>query len=137
MSSRRAAIDFGMVERIALTLRDVELSTSYGAPAVKWRGQMLACVPVNKSAEPNSAVFRIDFERRTRLLQTRPDLYYVTDHYAPHAVVLVRLSQVSPAILKDLLQRAHEMVERDSSAPRRAADRGSKSATRHSRRRRN
>jgi hypothetical protein len=116
MSSRRerAPIGFDTVVKIALTLPGVEVSTSYGAPAVKWRGRILACVPVNKSAEPNSAVLRIDLDRRPGLLQTRPDVYYVTDHYAPHPLVLVRLSRVSPAILKDLLQRAHKILERGS-----------------------
>src|ERR1700734_214923 len=110
MSSRKEAIGFDTVKRIALTLPGVEVGTWYAAPAVKWRGQMLACVAVNKSAEPNSAVLRIDLDRRHRLLQTRPDVYYVTDHYASHPLVLVRLLRVSPTILKELLQHAHEIV---------------------------
>lgn len=71
-------IGFDDVKKIALSLPDVEESTSYGAPAVKWRGKMLACVPVNNSAEANSLVIRVDLDRRIRLLLDKPDVYYIT-----------------------------------------------------------
>jgi hypothetical protein len=71
----------------------------------------LACVPAHRSAEANSLVVRVDFEERADLLATAPDVYYVTDHYVGCTAVLVRLSQVNPGMLRDLLGMAHKFVK--------------------------
>jgi len=41
---------------VGRTLPDVEVTTTWGASALKVRGRMFACVAINKSAEPNSMV---------------------------------------------------------------------------------
>jgi hypothetical protein len=82
----------------------------YGAPALKVRGKLLACVPTHKSAEPNSLAVRIDFERRAELLETDPRTYYLKDHYRDYPVVLVRLLEVHPEALRDLLGSAWRFV---------------------------
>jgi hypothetical protein len=102
----RARNDFDLVRKIGLTLPNVVESTMYGSPALKVRGKLLACVPVNKSAEPNSAVFRIDLERRAALIEAHPEIYYITDHYADHPTVLIRLSRIGPDKLRDLFALA-------------------------------
>jgi hypothetical protein len=84
-------------------LPDVVESTMYGSPALKVRGNLLACVPANKSAEPDCAVFRIDRDLRAALIKTKPEIYYITDHYADHPTVLARLSRMSPKELRDIL----------------------------------
>jgi hypothetical protein len=106
--------NFDLVREIGLTLPNVVEGTMYGAPALKVRGKLLACVPVNRSAEPNSAVFRIDFERRAALIEANPEIYYVTDHYAEHPTVLVRLSRIGPDKLRDLLSLALQFVSSNS-----------------------
>lgn len=103
----RAALTFDWVRSIGLSLPEVVESSSYGAPALKVRGRMLACVPVNKSAEPNSAVVSIDFDQRAELIARAPAIFYVTEHYTNYPTVLVRLARISRAELRDLLQRAH------------------------------
>ena len=95
-------LTFDVVRELALELTDVEAGISYGAPAVKVNGNVLASVPVNKSAEANCAVFRIDFDLRSSLLGERPDIYYLTEHYANYPTVLVRLSKISRAELREL-----------------------------------
>jgi hypothetical protein len=80
------------------------------SPALKVRGKLLACVPSHRSAEPGSLVVRIDFDNRAELLAADPDVYYVTDHYLNYTSVLVRLSRVSPDVLRDLLGMAHKFV---------------------------
>ena len=70
----------------------------------------MACVPVNRSAEPGSLAVRIDFDDRAELLAASPDVYYVTDHYLNYNAVLVRLSRVTPDVLRDLLGTAHKFV---------------------------
>jgi hypothetical protein len=118
----RASSNFDAVREIGLTLPDVVEGTMYGAPALKVRGKLLACVPVNRSAEPNCAVFRIDFERRAALIAANPEIYYITDHYAGHPTVLVRLSRIRRDKLRDLLGVALQSVS--ASKPARKKGRG-------------
>jgi hypothetical protein len=104
------------VRDIALTLPGVEVSTAYGAPALKVHGKLLACVPTNRSAEPASLVVRVDFDDRAELIETDPDVYYVTDHYAGYSGVLVRLSRVNRDALRDLLGMAYKFVTRKAAS---------------------
>lgn len=106
MSVPRKTIGFDAVRRLGLALAGVEESTVYGSPALKVRGKLLACVPVNKSAEPGSLAVSIDFDRRADLLAADPQTYYITDHYVNHPIVLVRLSRIPPEALQDLLSGA-------------------------------
>jgi hypothetical protein len=122
MKIPRNRIDFDTVRNIGLTLSGVEESTAYGFPALKLHGQLLACVPANRSAEPNSLVVRVDFDDRAQLLAEDPNVYYVTDHYVGYNAVLVRLSCIDHDTLRDLLGMAHKFVTR-TTAPRRPAPR--------------
>jgi hypothetical protein len=102
---------------MALDLPDVQESTTYGSPALKIRGQLLACIPIHKSAEPDSLAVRIDFDRRADLMAVEPGVYYLTDHYVNYPVVLVRLSRIHPDALRGLLDEAWRFVS--TKAPRR------------------
>jgi hypothetical protein len=100
--------------RIQSALPGVKESTAYGLPALKVHGKLLACVPVNRSAEPGSLAVRVDFDDRADLLAAAPDVYYVTDHYLNYNAVLVRLSRITPDVLRDLLGMAHKFVTADT-----------------------
>ena len=113
-----ATFSFDTVRTLGLSLPDVVDGTAYGVPALKLGGKLLACIPANKSAEANSIVVRIDLEQRAELLREHPETYYITDHYAPHPTVLVRLSKITRADLKELLRDACRFVS--SSTPRSA-----------------
>jgi len=113
----RSTIDFDTVRKIGLTLPGVEESTSYGAPALKVHGKLLACVPTHRSAEPGSLVVRVDFNARAELLAAAPDVYYVTEHYLNYTAVLVRMSRVTPDALRDLLGMAHKFVTAHRARP--------------------
>jgi hypothetical protein len=106
----RTKITFDDVRKIGLTLADVEESTAYGALALKVRGNLLACKAINKSAEPDSLVIRVDFDQRDALLAEAPETYYVTDHYVNYPSVLVRLSRIRKDELRDLLTSAWRFV---------------------------
>jgi hypothetical protein len=105
-----STINFDSVRRIGLALPGVEESTAYGAPALKVHGKLLACVPTHRSAERGSLAVRVGFDDRAELLAAAPDVYYVTDHYLNYSAVLVRLSRVTPDVLRDLLGMAHKFV---------------------------
>jgi hypothetical protein len=105
-----STINFDTVRKIGLALPGVEESTAYGSPALKVHGKLLACLPSHRSAEPDLRAVRIDFDNRVALLAAAPDVYYVTDHYLNYTSVLVRLSRVTPDVLRDLLGMAHKFV---------------------------
>jgi hypothetical protein len=115
-----APLSFDALVKLGLELPGVVEGTSYGARALKLNGQMLACVPVNKSAEVNCAVVRIGVEARAALIRNNPPVYYVTDHYAPHPTVLIRLSVISRTELQQTLRLAWDFLSAKKSAPRRA-----------------
>lgn len=122
----RGTIDFETVRKIGLALPGVEYSATHSVPALKVQGKLLAWIPVNRSAEPDSLVVRVDFDDRADLLAEQPDVYYVTDHYVGYNAVLVRFSRVSHDVLRDLLGMAHKFVTRN--AGRRSAARKARKA---------
>jgi len=107
-------IDFDTVRKIGLGLPGVEESTTYGSPALKVHGELLACIAINKSAEPGSLAVRIGFDRREELIEAAPDTYYLTGHYVNYPVVLVRLSQIHLDALQGLLRAAWRFVTAES-----------------------
>ena len=109
---------FDAVRKIGLKLPHVEEGTTYGSPALKLRGRVLACMAIHKSAEQNSLVVRIDFDQREALVAEDPKTYYLTDHYVDYPAVLVRLSRVHPDALRDLLYGAWRFVSTRASQRR-------------------
>ena len=96
--------------QIGTAFPGVKQTASWGAPSLKVGGKLMACVPTNKSAEPDSFLFRVDRNDRAHLLVEHPELYYITDHYRAYDAVLVRLPLVTPSLAHDLLARAHHFV---------------------------
>jgi hypothetical protein len=117
----RTNVTFEIVREIGLALPDVEDSTAYGSPALKVRGKLLACMAINKSAEPNSLGVWIDFEQRAGLLEEAPETYYLTDHYRNSPMVLVRLSRIRVDQLRDLLSASWRFVTSQAQEKRRSS----------------
>ena len=115
-------LEFDRVGSIGLEMPGVEESTAYGMPALKVKGKLLACVPANRAAEPGSMVLRVDFETRAELLAAAPDVYYLPEHYVDYTAVLVRLSRVTPDILRQQLLMAYKFVTAEK--PARSPSRG-------------
>ena len=99
-------MDFDIVRAIALGLPGVDEGHLHGFPSLKVSGRLLACPAIHRSTEPNSLVVRIGFEESAGLIASEPDVYYLTDHYANHPAVLVRLDQIDRNSLKKLLALA-------------------------------
>ena len=117
---------FKPVEAIGRTLPDVELTTTWGQPALKVRGRMFVCIASHKSAEPNTLVVMMDFADRDALLAEDPETYYLKDHYVGYPCVLVRLSRVHPDALRGLVVGAHRCI---NSKPKRTQRRRPASPT--------
>ena len=118
MAPTSRQLTFHAVEAIARTLPDVEVTTAYGAKALKVRGKMFACMAVNKAAEPNSLMVRMDFVDRDALIEEDPGTYNLKDHYAPYPCVLIRLSRVKADALRDLVTGAYRFIA--TKAPKKA-----------------
>lgn len=117
-------VTFDTVRKLALDLPGVVEGTAYGAPALRFSGELLAFIPTHKSAEPGSLVVRVDADVRAELIAADPDTYYIKDHYQDYTFVLVRLSRITPEALRDLLRGALTFVTRQQARSRRPASRG-------------
>jgi hypothetical protein len=95
---------FAPVRAVGLALPGVECATKYdGSPLLRIDGAFMAGLAMHATAEPGSLVVRVDIDDRQLLLDEAPDVYYLTDYYRPHPVVLVRLARVDREALRDLL----------------------------------
>ncbi|PYU90779.1 MAG: hypothetical protein DMG08_16950 [Acidobacteria bacterium] len=126
ISMQRNKLTFDTVRGIGLGFPDVEESTTYGSPSLKYCGRLLTCLAVHKSAEPGSLAVRIGFDQRAALMAGDPDIYYLTDHYVNYPVVLVRLSRIRVDALRKLLVMAFHFVRTETPDGRRMGRRQKK-----------
>lgn len=101
---------------------EVEETTAWGMPTFKAGKTIFAIEPHPRpDVAPNSVGVPISFEERARLLASRPDVYYLTDHWAKSGGVLVRLSSIGRDELRGILTAAwHHVMERNSAKKARA-----------------
>lgn len=99
-------VTFEQVRRVALALPGVEAGTSYGTPALKVRGKLLA--RVHQSID--CLVLRADFLDRQILMQSAPAVFFITDHYRDYPWVLMRFATVEAGELPELIERAWRLV---------------------------
>lgn len=109
------AATFQTVRKIASTIEGAEESTSYGTPAFKIGGKLFA----RQNEEPDWLVVRTTFEERDELMASDIDTYFITDHYLKYPWVLVSLSRVDRAALRDFLRRAAKLAAISGSGKRR------------------
>jgi hypothetical protein len=113
------AVTFEAVRRMALSLDNVEESTSYGTPAFKVGGALVARL----HQDGDALVVRTDFEQRAELMAADPETYYITDHYLNYEWVLVRLSRVHPDAMRDLLRGAWRSAAAEKEKQKRSVGR--------------
>jgi hypothetical protein len=104
--TKHLAVTFEQVRLAAQVFPGVEDSTSYGTPALKVRGKLLA--RVHQSGE--CFVLRTNLLDREILMQSDPQVFYITDHYRDYPWVLVRFSAVDAGALPELMERAWRLV---------------------------
>jgi hypothetical protein len=104
--SASTGVTFAQVRELALKLPAVEDGTSYGTPALKVRGKLMA----RQHQTLDCLVLRSDFLDREILMQSAPEAFFITDHYRDYPWVLMRYSAVQARALPDLLERAWRRV---------------------------
>ena len=100
------ATTFEDVRKIAHALPGVEDSTSYGTPALKVGGKLFA--RVHQSID--CLVLRADLLDREILMQSAPQVFFITEHYRNYPWILVRFAAVERRVLPDLIERAWRLV---------------------------
>ena len=106
--------------RIAMALGGVEEATSYGTPAIKIGGKLVARL----KEDGDSLVVGTTFEERAEMMDAEPKVYYVTDHYLNYPWVLVRLSKAHADALRDLLGRSLRLAVAGGGTRRKGRERG-------------
>lgn len=109
------------VVEIGTRFADVEVSTSYGTPALKVRKKLLC----RMRTDPDALVLRvIDMGEREALLQGQPEVFFTTPHYDGYLYVLVSLEKADPVELEELIEEAWRLrapkrlvAEYDASSP--------------------
>jgi hypothetical protein len=99
-------VTFKQVRLVAQAFPGIEDSTSYGTPALKVRGKLLA--RVHQSGE--CFVLRAELLDREILMQSDPHVFFITDHYREYPWILVRFAAVDACALPDLIERAWRSV---------------------------
>ena len=93
---------FDDVRKFALAWPEVEDGTSYGTPALKVRKKMLARL---KEDGDSLVMPGVPQDERAMLVESRPEVFYFTDHYRDYPMVLIRLSKARRATVEPLLRR--------------------------------
>jgi hypothetical protein len=87
-------VDWQTVRELARAFPGVEESTSYGRSALKVRG------------EEGALVVRVDPEETELLLETHPEAYFTTPHYAGYPMLFVRFEHVDRVELEARVEDA-------------------------------
>jgi hypothetical protein len=95
-------IDWDAVVAIGLALPGVMIGTSYGRPALKLRGKMLAAA----GKEVDHFVLSATLDEIEMLKETEPACFFQTPHYEGWPAVLVRYAEADPDRIAVLVERA-------------------------------
>ena len=84
-------MNWSQLSKLGRELPEVAEDRWYGTPALKVRGKGF----VRLKEDGQSVVFLLDdVDDQELLIETRPALYFITDHYRGHASVLARLARL-------------------------------------------
>lgn len=109
------AIFFDDIVAMTADLPMVEVGTNYGTPAVLVKGKMFGRMwDANRYAkagidDTEVLVLWGEAEAKAELLAAHAPVLFETDHYRGHGAYLVRLADVDPDLLGDLLEDAYRL----------------------------
>lgn len=97
---RELDVTWETVRELVRALPECEEGTSYGTPAFKVKGNLF----VRLHQDGDAVVVRIEPAERAMRMAADPEAFFITDHYAAHPWMLVRLSAVGRDDLAELLE---------------------------------
>jgi hypothetical protein len=86
--------------KVGLAFPGVGVSTSYGTPALKVKGKFM----LRLREDNESLAVMCGFDERDFRLKADPRTFFVTDHYRGYPAVLIHLNQVSPRVLREVME---------------------------------
>jgi Uncharacterized protein conserved in bacteria len=89
------------VRKVGLALPEAEESTSYRERALKVGGKTFAHMSPH---EEGALVVRVDPEERPLLIESNPDIYFITPHYENYPRLLIRLKSARVDDIRDLIE---------------------------------
>jgi hypothetical protein len=95
-----------VVRELSLALPGAEETTSYGTPAFKVHRKLFARL----REEGDVLVVKVDRDERAVLIDSEPDVYFVTPHYENYGFVLVRLNAVEGNELREILTESWRLA---------------------------
>ena len=95
--------DWAGVVDAGVALAGVDLVTSYGKAALKFRGKTLAAAT---APDPGSFVLRVAVDEKELLIETDPATFWETDHYRGWPAILVRYGSTATDRIAPFLARA-------------------------------
>jgi hypothetical protein len=100
-AAKRPTDLFALAIEAAKGLPGVDVGTSYGTRALRVNGKFLA-----RFREDNeSLVIKVHMVERDHMLQSDPAVFFITDHYRDYPAVLIHLSKVKRAVLRELIEQ--------------------------------
>ncbi len=94
--------DWDAVKAFALTLPDTALDSFYGIPCPKVNGKAF----VSPGREPGSFHVMSPHDEKAVLLETDPNTFWQTPHYAKWPGLLVRYASADPERVRNVIRRA-------------------------------
>jgi hypothetical protein len=116
---------FARISKFALALPGVEARSSYGTPGLYVGKKFMARL---RDDDYDVMVLKpVEDDEQRFLMETQPDVFFLTPHYVGYPTILIRLSKVDPKQLDELVEQAwcrlatpKMLAERDgTSAPER------------------
>lgn len=98
--------DWTTVRELTFSLPAIEESTSYGTPAIKVAGKLLA----RQHQDGENIVLAMKKDLRQKLIVEKPEFFHVTDHYLNYEYVLVRLHVISREDLAEALYNSWRSI---------------------------
>ena len=95
--------DWETVRELARVFPDAEEDTTHSHPAFRVRGKLFVWMSPH---EREAFVVRVDPDEKEFLIQSRPDVYFSTPHYAGYPAVLVRLDRIEREELAERIEDA-------------------------------
>ncbi len=89
------------VSKIALALPETTAETWYTTPGFKVKGK--GFLRLRTEAEGGLVVFVSDLGEKEALLESDPEVFFTTDHYDGDPIVLIHLSKIKMAELRELI----------------------------------
>jgi hypothetical protein len=100
--SGKRVIGWAELRDFSLTLPGVVEGVCFGTPALYVRKRFLARL----REDGETVAVKCDLLERDALLEAAPGAFFLTDHYRPYPMILMRLGRVRGALARELVEQA-------------------------------